>query len=102
MSSNTEAQPLPEHLQRAIDRVLAADPQFATKEGAKDCCVLASQLLIDEIKKEVRNADAKKVKIQGSYYHVWVRVDDEWNIDLTARQFDPTAPCPKIWREASL
>lgn len=72
----------------AVDEVLKTDPQYA---DPKDCCVMASNQLIDELKKK-----GLVGKLVGTKEHAWVLVNNV-NIDLTARQFDKNAKCPKIW-----
>ena len=75
----------------AIDEVLKTDPQYADPKDCVDCCVMASNQLIDELKKKGLTGT-----LVGTKEHAWVLVNNV-NIDLTARQFDKNAKCPKIW-----
>ncbi len=94
---------LPEFIQIAIDRVLKLRPEFMTQEGACGNCQLASEMLlyhlplvwIDEAYLDYYFID--NTNLRG---HVWCVIQG-WNVDLTARQFDPLEPCPKIWRNPS-
>ena len=83
---------IPDPIDQAIKSVLSTDPQYADPKDCVDCCVMASNQLIDELNKLGISG-----KLVGHYHHAWVLVDD-YNIDLTARQFDPNEPCPKIWK----
>lgn len=83
---------IPSFIIQATNKVLQDDPWFADSVDCEDTCVMASKQLIDELK-AIGISGAKMI---GDFFHAWVYVDG-WNIDLTARQFDKDAPCPKIW-----
>jgi len=75
----------------AVNAVLRTDPQYADPKDCVDCCVMASNQLISELKKQGLTGE-----LVGTKEHAWVFINDV-NIDLTARQFDKNAACPKIW-----
>lgn len=84
---------IPEAIINAVNSVLKSDPQYADPKDCKDCCVMASTQLIRELYKV-----GVKGTLTGNYLHSWVLTEDEWNIDLTARQLSTLEPCPKIWK----
>ena len=89
--SAMKSEEIREKITEAVKKVLEGDPQFAEQKGAEDSCRYASERLIGGLKE----AGLTGILI-GNRHHVWVKVDC-WNIDLTARQFDPRLECPLYW-----
>jgi hypothetical protein len=86
----------PRWLKQAIEEVLSEHTWFSDPERCADLCGIASEELMLVIKANMPEGTA--AKLTGDYWHQFVQVDN-WFIDLTARQFDSNASCPKIWTD---
>jgi hypothetical protein len=103
---------LPDWIKRGVDVVLKDHPEYLDGEKCIGECVNASDELLfklDEFNNDKPidgGVDGEPVDciIDGKPSrepHHWAKIRDgniEWNIDLTARQFDINADCPKIWK----
>lgn len=85
---------IPEPIINVINIILKSNPEYAHPDDSWGCCRRASVELQDAL---------SKIGIQStraySPGHTWILTDDGFNIDLTARQFGASEPCPKIWKE---
>jgi hypothetical protein len=93
---------LPAYIQAAIEYVYDKHPEYKTPRGARGNCVMATDFLLfkcDELLGE-ELCDGRMVAVDDFYEkgpHAWADIEG-WQIDLTARQFNPNEPCPKIWK----
>lgn len=83
-------------LQKCVNTVLK-EYDWSTKEKARYECRHAAELVCICIEM-IRCTHTPKPKVGGSYYHCWAKMGP-WNIDLTARQFNPSEDYPKIWHD---
>lgn len=86
--------------------------KYNTSSGARDCCDVASEEFQNFVLAYKAPAETIRYKKEGSttfsdypyekapgcIFHDVVKVDC-WFIDWTARQFDPEAPFPAVWKE---
>lgn len=90
----------PEIINTAINNVLSRHPEYASVYGAQGKCIIASDKLLFELD-NLNNGEPIDGYLvgQASPLHHWAFIAPNINIDLTARQFDGNADCPKIWFE---
>lgn len=89
--------------QEVLDEFARLHPEYATQEGAKDCCVRASDGFISlliargflEEKCPRWEWEVMEVDVVAGVSHYAARVGCVL-VDWTARQFDPAAPWPKV------
>ena len=90
-------------IQIAIENILLKHPEYKTKEGSKGECITASDLLLFEVDRLCNRVYNSRMHGESDYngikgqYHHWAVFNDSICVDLTARQFDENADCPKIW-----
>jgi hypothetical protein len=82
-------------LLEAINSVLINHPEYLSAFGAKARCVDASTELLFKLD-EMKGYPINGYVDGNDIPHNWAVVEN-WCVDLTARQFDVNAPCPKIW-----
>jgi len=81
----------------AIQNVLLRHPEYLTKTGGKGECVNASNALLFECDRLNNDEPINGCMVGDSKIpHYWALIEGV-NYDLTARQFDEKADCPKIW-----
>jgi hypothetical protein len=92
----------------AINKVLKQHPEYFTKAGADGQCVTASDQFLfacDEITGNpvngwnhgVMHKDERGIYLCEHHWAILKHQGNKFCIDLTARQFDEKADCPKIW-----
>ncbi|WP_147205816.1 hypothetical protein [Segetibacter aerophilus] len=99
--SVSEGLELPESIRQCVEETIAANPSNCLDPiKAKGHCLRISDLLMLNLAEQGKKpfVDCKIIHTKKPYPHFWIYVDG-WHIDLTARQFDPNAPCPKIWKD---
>lgn len=79
----------------AVNSVLFEHPEYLTKKGAYGKCVDASTQLLFKLD-EMYDFPINGYVDGDKRPHHWAVVEN-WCIDLTARQFNETDECPKIW-----
>lgn len=90
---------IPKEILEAIEYVLSEHPEYKTVEGSTGNCITASDELMFrlDIINDCEPVDAYLVG--NDIPHHWALIYGKYNVDLTARQFDVNADCPKIWIE---
>jgi hypothetical protein len=91
---------IPETIKHVIEETISKNAlQCLDPVKAKGNCLrISDQLMMNlyEVGKKPF-VDCKIIFAKKPHPHFWILVDD-WHIDLTARQFNPKEPCPKIWK----
>jgi hypothetical protein len=89
-------------IQQSIEKTISKNSlRCFDPQGSKGHCLRISDELmwnLVELGKKKPFVECKIIHRRKPNPHFWVCVDG-LHIDLTARQFDPEEPCPKIWRE---
>jgi hypothetical protein len=92
---------LPETIRQCVEETIVANT-FTCLDPlkAKGHCLRMSHLLMLNLAEEGKRpfVDCKIIHTKKPYPHFWIYVDG-WHIDLTAKQFSPDQPCPKIWKD---
>lgn len=91
----------PHWLREPITDILKNNPQFADPIKSSGLCVVATDALLFHLDKIYEGHLNGYMTGQLQPCHHWAYVSG-WNIDLTARQFDEHADCPKIWRATAM
>lgn len=89
---------LPDYAQKAIEVVLKKHPEYNTPDGAWGECVTATDELLfacDIIADKI--VDGFMTGTDEPEHHHWAVIEGIC-VDLTAKQFNPHEPCPKIWK----
>jgi len=92
----------PDWIQQSIENTIAKNgSRCLDPKGSKGHCLRISDELmwnLVELGKKKPFVECRIIHRRKPDPHFWISVDG-LHIDLTARQFDPEEPCPKIWRE---
>lgn len=94
---------LPEAIRQSIETTITNNiSRCIDPVKAKGQCLRMSDELMLNLSEAGKKAfiDCKIVFTRHPQPHFWIYVDG-FHIDLTARQFNPHAPCPKIWKQNS-
>jgi hypothetical protein len=92
---------LPETIKKCVDETIAANVSTCLDPvKAKGHCLRMSDVLMLNLAEAGKKPfiDCKIIHTKKPYPHFWIYVDG-WHIDLTAKQFNPDEPCPKIWKD---
>ncbi|MCW3080802.1 hypothetical protein [Segetibacter sp.] len=92
---------LPETIRQCVEETIAANVATCLDPlKAKGHCLRMSDLLMLNLAEAGKKpfVDCKIIHTKKPHPHFWLYVDG-WHIDLTAKQFNPDAPCPKIWKD---
>lgn len=92
---------LPETIRQCVEETIAANISTCLDPvKAKGHCLRMSDLLMLNLAEAGKKpfVDCKIIHTKKPYPHFWIYVDG-WHIDLTAKQFNPDEPCPKIWKD---
>lgn len=79
----------------AVNSVLLDHPEYMTKVGAAGKCVDASTQLLFKLD-EMLGFPINGYMDGDNTPHHWAVVEN-WCVDLTARQFNESESCPKVW-----
>jgi hypothetical protein len=91
---------LPETIRKCVEETIAANISICLDpKKAKGQCLRISDLLMLNLAEVGKRPfiDCKIIHTKKPHPHFWIFVDG-WHIDLTAIQFNPKEPCPKIWK----
>jgi hypothetical protein len=91
---------LPETIRQSIEETISNNASRCLDpiKAKGQCLRMSDELMLNLSERGTEAfADSKIIFTKKPYPHFWIYVDG-WHIDLTARQFDPEAPCPKIWK----
>lgn len=95
---------LPETVRQIVEETIANNTsQCLDPIKAKGQCLRMSDELMLNLSQVGKRPfiDCKIIHTKKPYPHFWLFVEG-WHIDLTARQFNPHEPCPKIWKQKEI
>jgi hypothetical protein len=90
---------LPEAIMNVVEETIANNSRCLDPDKARGRCLQISHELIFNLAMIGKTpfTETKLVFTQKPNPHFWIYIDG-WHIDLTARQFNPFEPCPKVWK----
>lgn len=86
---------IPDYIQKAIDLTLSEHPEYQDPILSIGKCIEASDNLIDNV--EIVTDEVIGGFMDGNENHHWAVINNLYCVDLTARQFNVSNECPKIW-----
>jgi hypothetical protein len=95
---------LPETIRQSVEETMLKNiSRCLDPIKAKGNCLRISDELMLNLSEVGKKPfiDCKIIHAKKPQPHFWIFVDG-WHIDLTARQFDPKEPCPKIWKHEEI
>lgn len=90
---------LPDPIREATIRAMESlkDFNIDTPDGANGLCVTASDVVLDFYDQITNDYESEGVIRSGTSLHSFAEIKG-YGIDLTARQFNPHEPFPKLWK----